>query len=121
MLSFGARTKAFEGQYSQGTECQFLINVRRNKLLGYWVADQLGLRGQDVENYARAVVVADFEEPGDDDVLRKVYADFQSHHHAMPREAIRRKMDQLMVTAQDEVLTDRESGEMHHELMMGFA
>ena len=72
---FNDREKGFEAKYLHDQETQFKITARRNKLLGLWAAEQMGLSGADAEAYAKEVVVADFEEAGDDDVLRKVLGD----------------------------------------------
>ncbi|MBM3602657.1 MAG: DUF1476 domain-containing protein [Alphaproteobacteria bacterium] len=102
-------------------ECRFLINVRRNKLLGYWAAELFGLHGYEKENYARSVVIADFEEPGDDDVLRKVFKDCQANNCPHSREAIRSQMDKLMIMAQHEILWNQYSTDFNQELLMSFS
>src|SRR3546814_14271709 len=76
MANFDDREKGFEHKYKHDKELEFKINARRNKLLGLWAATQLGLTGADAETYAKSVVMADFDKPGDDDVLDKVVADF---------------------------------------------
>src|SRR3546814_10973095 len=76
MANFDDREKGFEHKYKHDKELEFKINARRNKLLGLWAATELGLTGADAETYAKSVVLADFDKPGDDDVLDKVVADF---------------------------------------------
>ncbi len=78
MTTFNEREKAFEDKYKHDQELQFKVEVRRNKLLGLWVAELLGLSGADAEAYAKEVVAADFEEPGDADLIRKIQADAQT-------------------------------------------
>ena len=78
MTSFNDREKAFEDKYKHDQDLQFRVEVRRNKLLGLWVAEMLGLSGADAEAYAKEVVSADFEEPGDADVVRKILADAET-------------------------------------------
>src|SRR3546814_13289401 len=79
MATFNDREKAFEDKYKHDQELQFRTEVRRNKLLGLWVASELlGLEGDAAEAYAKAVVSSDFEQPGHDDVVRKVMADIQA-------------------------------------------
>ena len=76
-MSFNDREKAFEDKYKHDQELQFKVEVRRNKLLGLWAAELLDLEGEAAEAYAKEVIVSDFDEPGDDDVLRKVLADLE--------------------------------------------
>lgn len=75
MTSFDEREQAFEAKYARDAELQFRINARRNRLLGLWAAERLKLTEVEAEAYARSVVQADFEEAGDDDVVRKVIGD----------------------------------------------
>jgi hypothetical protein len=121
MRLFSERAQAFEQGHVQEQEWQFLINVRRNKLLGYWASGLFGLTGRDKENYARAVVVADFEEPGDEDVLRKVHRDLNDRGHPHSPQQVRQRMDQLMVMARHEVLSEQLSTDYTHELLMSYA
>ena len=72
MTTFDKREEGFEKKFAHDEELRFKANARRNKLLGHWAAEKLGLTGADAEAYAKEVVMADFEEAGDDDVFRKV-------------------------------------------------
>ena len=76
MSNFDDREKAQEAKYAHDQEISFKANARRNKLLGLWVAEQLGLSGDAADAYAREVIESDFEEPGDEDVFRKVCSYF---------------------------------------------
>jgi len=76
MTTFEERKNAFEAKFAHDSEMQFKAEARRNKLLGMWAAGLLGHTGEAAEAYAREVVSVDFEEPGHDDVVRKVVADF---------------------------------------------
>ena len=78
MTTFDKREEGFEKKFAHDEELRFKANARRNKLLGLWAAEKLGLTGADAEAYAEGVVVADFEEAGDDDVFRKVRADLDA-------------------------------------------
>lgn len=78
MTTFDKREEGFEKKFALDEELQFKANARRNKLLGVWAAEKLGLTGADAEAYAKAVVLADFEEAGEDDVFRKVRADLDA-------------------------------------------
>ena len=99
MTTFDKREEGFEKQFAHDEELRFKANARRNKLLGLWAAEKLGLAGAEAEAYAKEVVMADFEEPGDDDVFRKVRKDFDAKGVAQSDHQIRRTMDELMAKA----------------------
>jgi hypothetical protein len=99
MTTFDKREEGFEKKFALDEEARFKANARRNKLLGHWAAEKLGLSGADAEAYAKAVVMADFEEAGDDDVFRKVRTDFQAKNVGLSDHQIRRTMDELMEQA----------------------
>lgn len=103
---FNDREKGFEAKYQHDQETQFKITARRNKLLGLWAAEQMGLGGADAEAYAKEVVVADFEEAGDDDVLRKVLGDLTDKGIGLDDKAVRKEMDGLMATARDQIIAE---------------
>jgi hypothetical protein len=84
-------------------EKDFRVTARRNKLLGLWAAALLDLHGADAEAYARQVVSADLDEPGDDDVVRKVLGDFEKHGLAFSRDSLRKKMDELLNEARHQL------------------
>jgi len=77
--------------------------ARRNRLLGVWAAGLMGLSADAVEEYARAVVKSDFEQPGDEDVLRKVFKDLSASGTKITEGAVRGKMDELLAMARDAV------------------
>jgi hypothetical protein len=103
---FNDREKGFEAKYQHDQETQFKITARRNKLLGLWAAEQMGLGGADAEAYAKEVVVADFEEAGDDDVLRKVLSDLTDKGVTLDEKAVRKEMDALMATASEQIISE---------------
>ena len=103
MTTFDKRGKSFEAKYAHDQETLFKIGVRRNKLLGQWVAGQLGLNGAAAEAYAKAVVGADFEKPGDEDVFEKVWADVQSKGLGLTEDQVRQKMRDLFEIAREQV------------------
>lgn len=76
MTTFDDREKAFENKFKYDEEMKFKATARRNKLLGLWAAEKLGRAGDDAAAYAKEVVAADFDRPGDEDVIEKVLADF---------------------------------------------
>lgn len=75
MTTFDDREKAFENKFAHEAEKEFRITARRNRLLGLWAAERLGLTDAEAESYAKSVVQADFEETGDEDVIRKLIGD----------------------------------------------
>ena len=106
METFDKRGKTFEAKYAHDQETLFKIGARRNKLLGQWMAEQLGLFGADAEAYAKAVVASDFEKPGDEDVFEKVWADVESKGVSLTEGQVREKMQDLMETAREQVTTE---------------
>lgn len=106
MSTFKDREKSYEAKYAHDQETVFKINARRNKLLGAWVAEQLGLAGADAEAYAKQVVVADFDEPGDEDVFRKVWGDLQAKGVDVSEHRVRKQMGDLLETARQQVTSE---------------
>jgi hypothetical protein len=78
MTTFDDRERAFESRYARDQELQFKITARRNRLLGEWAARLMGLTEAEADAYAKEVVRADFEEAGDEDVIRKLIGDLTS-------------------------------------------
>lgn len=107
MTTFDDRKDAFEKKFAHDEELRFKATARRNKLLGLWAAERLGKSGAEAEAYAKSVVMADFEEAGDDDVLRKVRADLEAHGAASGESDLRRVMTDLMERAIEEVRAGR--------------
>ena len=103
MTQFSDREKAFETKFQKDQELQFKVMARRNKLLGLWTADKLGLSGDAAEAYAKEVVVSDFDEPGDQDVLRKVLKDLSDKGVAITEHGVRHEMDRLLDQAKREI------------------
>ena len=104
MTGFDDREKAFENKYKHDQELKFKVNARRNKLLGEWAGRQMGLAGADLDAYAKSVVMADFEKPGDDDVLQKVAADLKAKGLAVGDGVVRAEMEKLLATAKEQIL-----------------
>lgn len=103
MTSMKDRQDGFERKFAHDEELRFKATARRNKLFGLWAAEKLGKTGDAAEAYAKEVVIADFQEAGDDDVLRKVRADLDAAGVAQSDQDVRRKMDELMAVAIDQV------------------
>ena len=105
---FKDRQKTYEAKYAHDQETNFKIMARRNKLIGLWAAEQLGLSGPEAEAYARTVVVADFQEAGDEDVFHKVQADLQAKHVDISEHRIRRQMADMLDTARQQVTAEKD-------------
>ena len=99
MTTFDKREEGFEKKFALDEEHKFKAEARRNKLLGLWVAGQLGLSGDEANAYAREVVAAEFEEAGDANVVGKVMGDLAAKGIAVTEAQIRAKMDELMAQA----------------------
>ncbi|MEL6737256.1 MAG: DUF1476 domain-containing protein [Pseudomonadota bacterium] len=100
MSTFDDRGDAYENKFAHDAELKFKAEARRNRLLGEWAADLMGKDGAD---YAKEVVKADFEEAGDEDVFRKVRADFDAEGVTMSDEDLRSKMNELLGVAIDQI------------------
>ncbi len=108
MTTFDKREEGFEKKFAHDEELRFKANARRNKLLGLWAADKLGLKGAEADSYAKAVVIADFEEAGDNDVYRKLRKDFDAKGLTdVSEQQIRRMMDDLLAKAIEEIKAGR--------------
>jgi hypothetical protein len=103
MTTFDKREEGFEKKFAHDEELRFKANARRNRLLGLWAAEKLGLTGDAATAYAKEVVASDFEEAGDHDVFRKVRADFDAKSVAQSDHQIRRTMEELMGTAIEQI------------------
>jgi hypothetical protein len=103
--TFDKREEGFEKQFAHDEELRFKATARRNKLLGLWAAEKLGISGTDADTYAKSVVMADFEEAGEDDVFRKVRKDFDDKKLSVGEQDIRRAMVDLMSQAIEQIKT----------------
>jgi hypothetical protein len=103
MTTFDKREEGFEKKFAHDEELRFKATARRNKLLGLWAAEKLGLAGAEADAYAKEVVMADFEEAGDDDVLRKIRKDFDAKGVEQSDHQLRRMMVDLMEQAIEQV------------------
>ena len=103
MTSFDDRESAFENKFAHDADMQFKAEARRNKLLGLWAAGLMWKSGDEAAEYARAVIKADFEEAGDEDVFRKVSGDLDG---LADEATIRAKMRELMAEAKAQLLKE---------------
>jgi hypothetical protein len=101
--TFDDREKGFEKKYAHDQETLFKIGARRNKLLGAWAAEQMGLTGEKAAAYARDVVASDFEEAGDEDVIRKIVADFKASGVNVSDHRLRRQLAELLEVARQQI------------------
>ena len=103
MTTFDDREKGYEAKYALDQEQEFKAVARRNKSLGLWAAEKMGLSPESADQYASAVVRADFEQPGEEDVFRKVAGDFKGSGLTVSEGEIRSKMDELMSIAREQI------------------
>jgi hypothetical protein len=96
MTTFDKREEGFEKKFALDEEQKFKAEARRNKLLGLWVAEKLGLSGEAANTYAKDVIAAEFQGAGDADVVRKVIGDLKAKGVALTEQQVRVKMDELM-------------------------
>lgn len=106
MTTFNDREKSFEKKFEKDQELQFKVNARRNKLLGLWAAGLMGKSGADAEAYAKEVVLADFDKPGDSDVMAKLVKDLAAAGKPTEEHTVRRQAERLMDDAKKQVMTE---------------
>jgi len=106
MTTFDDREKAFEQKFAHDAEIMFKVRARRNRLFGEWVAAELGIAGDEASDYASSVISADLEEEGDDDVFRKVKADYEARSVVYNDTDVRAKLKEFMAAAQGEVMSE---------------
>jgi hypothetical protein len=99
MTTFEDREKGFERKFAHDEELKFRATARRNRLIGLWAAEKMGLTGDEAQAYAREVIKADLAEPGDEDVFRKVRADFDAKGVDQSDHQIRRIIGEMMAEA----------------------
>ena len=96
MANMKDREEGFERKFAHDEELRFKAMARRNRLLGQWAAEKLGKSGDEADAYAKEVVMADFEEAGDEDVFRKLRGDFDGAGVTVSDHQIRRTMEELL-------------------------
>lgn len=97
------RRKAFEEKFRLDQDLQFKVSARRDKLLGLWLGERLGLGGDKLADYAASVVIADLAKPGDEDVIGKVMADIKERNVSVTEAEVRAKLAELAVTAKEQI------------------
>lgn len=108
MTTFDDREKAFENKYARDQEMQFRILARRNRLLGHWAAKLMGLTDVEAEAYAKEVIRSDFEEAGDEDVVRKILGDLTSAGVDCDEARIREALEHKAVEARRQMIQAQE-------------
>lgn len=103
MTTFNDRERGFEGKFALDQEQEFRASARRNRMLAEWAAGLMGLSGDNIAEYSKAVVRSDFQEAGDEDVLRKVFEDLKGAGVSVTEADVRRRMDELMAQAREQV------------------
>ncbi len=106
MSVFDKREKDAEAKYKHDQDLQFKTTNRRNKLLGLWAAELMGMSGQTARDYAMSVVQADFEEKGDADIVRKVLGDVAAKGVALDEHRLRKRMTELMDEARRQIMVE---------------
>ena len=104
MTTFDDRLKSFEKKFERDQDLQFRVNARRNKLLGLWAAEVMSKSGADAEEYAKEVVLADFEKPGDDDVIQKLVKDLAAAGKPTEERTVRKQAERLMAEAKTQLI-----------------
>lgn len=100
-------SKHHEARQKHGEEMEFRIAARRNRLLGLWAAEKMGLAGDDAVAYAKEVVASDFDEPGEEDVFRKVMVDFRAKEVAVTEAELREQMFTLLTTSRNQLAVEK--------------
>jgi hypothetical protein len=106
MTTFDEREKAFEKKYEHDQDLKFKVNARKNKLLGLWAAGLMGKSGADAEAYAKDVVLADYEKPGDSDVIEKLVKDLAAAGKPMEDHTIRKQAERLAAEAKEQFMKE---------------
>ena len=106
MTTFDGREKAFEAMFGHNQEMMFKAHARKNKLLGLWAAGLMGKTGAAAETYARDIVMASFEKPGDHDVIHTLLSDLAAAGKHTAEHTIRRQSERLLVEAKQQIMTE---------------
>jgi hypothetical protein len=106
MTDFRDRERAEEAKYAMDQDTAFRVAARRNRLLGHWAADKMGLTPEETEAYAKAVIQADFEEAGDEDVIRKVLGDLTAAGCEVEEADVRAALADKSVEAKRQLMSE---------------
>jgi hypothetical protein len=103
VTTFDEREKGFESKFAHDQELEFKAVARRNRLAGLWAGGVMGLEGDHLEDYAKAVIRSDFEQPGDEDVIRKLVQDLTAANSNVSEGSVRQKMEEFLAQARDQI------------------
>lgn len=103
MSTFDKREEGFENKFAHDADLRFKAEARRNKLVGAWAADLMGLKGDEATAYSKELIKEDLKEAGDDDVFRKLRADFDAKKIEQSDHQIRRTLNEMMAKAVEEI------------------
>lgn len=106
MTDFKDRERAEEARFAMDGETAFRVAARRNRLIGEWAAELMGLTPEEAEAYKKAVVQADFEEAGDEDVIRKLLGDLTQAECDVDEATVRAKLDEKMIEAKRQLMSE---------------
>jgi hypothetical protein len=106
MTTFDEREKSFEKKFEHDQDLQFRVTTRKNKLLGLWAAGLMGKSGAEAEAYAKEVVMAEFEKPGDRDVTHKLMRDLAAAGKPTEERTIAKQAERLLPEAKKQVMTE---------------
>ena len=106
MPTFEDREKEFETRFKHDQELRFKMTARRNRLLGLWAAEKMGLSGEAADAYAKSVVAAEFDKGGDKHVVEKLVADLAAKGHAVTAAQVQFELDHLAETAKQQVMSE---------------
>jgi hypothetical protein len=107
MTTFDEREQGFEAKFAHDQDAEFKALARRNRLLGLWAGELMGLQAAHLEDYSRAVVKSEVDQPGDEDVLRKVFEDLKGAGGSVTEGDVRLKMAELMALAREQIKAGR--------------
>ena len=105
MTDFSDRQKGEEGKFAMDADTAFRVAARRNRLLGHWAAEKMGLTAEETDAYAKAVVQADFEEAGDEDVIRKVLGDLTAAGCDVDEAGVRAALEEKSIEAKRQLMS----------------
>ena len=108
MTTFDERERAFEAKFARDQEMQFRIHARRDRLLGLWAAERMGLTDAEAETYARDLIRSDFETIGDDDVVRRLTGDFTAAGIEVDEAEIRARIEEKTIAARRQLIESME-------------
>jgi hypothetical protein len=107
MTTFDDRERAFETKFARDEEMLFRVTARRNRLLGQWAAQKMGLTPEETDAYSKAVVQADFEEAGDEDVIRKLVADLTAAGVDVDESSVRKAVEDQTIEARRQLMESK--------------